>query len=130
MQNLHLSESAHGLTAKHPGLTPSRPSGLGSTSKIGRFGYSPLPIRCFDIHTFELYHLKNNGTKVYLRNMGSGANFVNFLKPFRFDISNARSSFCPILLQSVIIEHTIILSVNTILLVAVECRIYVAQISR
>ena len=44
MQNLHLSESAHGLTAKHPGLTPSRPSGLGSISKIDRFGYSPLPI--------------------------------------------------------------------------------------
>ena len=30
----------------------------------------------FDIHTFELYHLKNNGTKVYLRNMGSGANWL------------------------------------------------------
>ena len=59
MQNLHLSESAHGLTAKHPGLTPSRPSGLGSTSKIGRFGYSPFPIRCFEHFCIFIYLIFN-----------------------------------------------------------------------
>ena len=59
MQNLHLSESAHGLTAKHPGLTPSRPSELGSTSKIGRFGYSPLPIRCFEHFCIFIYLIFN-----------------------------------------------------------------------
>lgn len=37
--------------------------------------YQPINLH-FDIHTFELYHLKNNGTKVYLRNMGSGANWL------------------------------------------------------
>lgn len=37
--------------------------------------YQPINLH-FDIHTFELYHLKNNGTKVYLRNMESGANWL------------------------------------------------------
>ena len=37
--------------------------------------YQPINL-CFDIHTFELYHLKENGTKVYLRSMGSGANWL------------------------------------------------------
>ena len=37
--------------------------------------YQPINL-CFDIHTFELYHLKDNGTKVYLRSMGSGANWL------------------------------------------------------
>lgn len=37
--------------------------------------YKPINL-CFDIHTFELYHLKENGTKVYLRSMGSGANWL------------------------------------------------------
>lgn len=37
--------------------------------------YQPINLH-FDIHTFELYHLKNDGTKVYLRNMGSGANWL------------------------------------------------------
>lgn len=37
--------------------------------------YQPINFH-FDIHTFELYHLKQNGTKVYLRNMGSGANWL------------------------------------------------------
>ena len=36
--------------------------------------YQPINL-CFDIHTFELYHLKDN-TKVYLRSMGSGANWL------------------------------------------------------
>lgn len=37
--------------------------------------YQPINLH-FDIHTFELYHLKENGTKVYLRSMGSGANWL------------------------------------------------------
>ena len=37
--------------------------------------YKPINLH-FDIHSFELYHLKNNGTKVYLRSMGSGANWL------------------------------------------------------
>ena len=37
--------------------------------------YQPINL-CFDIHTFELYHLKDNNTKVYLRSMGSGANWL------------------------------------------------------
>lgn len=36
--------------------------------------YQPINL-CFDIHTFELYHLKDN-TRVYLRSMGSGANWL------------------------------------------------------
>ena len=37
--------------------------------------YQPINL-CYDIHTFELYHLKDNNTKVYLRSMGSGANWL------------------------------------------------------
>ena len=37
--------------------------------------YQPINL-CFDIHTFELYHLKDKNTKVYLRSMGSGANWL------------------------------------------------------
>ena len=37
--------------------------------------YKPINLR-FDIHTFELYHLKSDNTKVYLRSMGSGANWL------------------------------------------------------
>ena len=37
--------------------------------------YQPINLH-FDIHTFELYHLKSNGMKVYLRSMGSGANWL------------------------------------------------------
>jgi len=38
--------------------------------------YTPINLH-FDIHTFELYHLKDdNHTKVYLRSMGSGANWL------------------------------------------------------
>lgn len=37
--------------------------------------YQPVNLH-FNIHTFELYHLKQNGTKVYLRSMGSGANWL------------------------------------------------------
>ena len=37
--------------------------------------YQPINL-CFDIHTFELYHLKDNNTRVYLRSIGSGANWL------------------------------------------------------
>lgn len=37
--------------------------------------YKPINLH-FDIHTFELYHLKDNNAKVYLRSMGSGANWL------------------------------------------------------
>ena len=37
--------------------------------------FKPIQLH-FDIHTFELYHQKNNGGKVYLRSMGSGANWL------------------------------------------------------
>lgn len=37
--------------------------------------YKPINLH-FDIHTFELYHLKDERTKVYLRSMGSGANWL------------------------------------------------------
>lgn len=51
-----------------------------SMNEIGRkldFEASYQPINLyFDIHTFELYHLKDNQTKVYLRSMGSGANWM------------------------------------------------------
>lgn len=51
-----------------------------SMNEIGRkldFEASYQPINLyFDIHTFELYHLKDNQTKVYLRSMGSGANWL------------------------------------------------------
>ena len=49
-------------------------------NEIGRnldfeVSYKPINLH-FDIHTFELYHLKNDKTKVYLRSMGSGANWL------------------------------------------------------
>ena len=51
-----------------------------SMNEIGRkldFEASYQPINLyFDIHTFELYHLKDNQTKIYLRSMGSGANWL------------------------------------------------------
>ena len=37
--------------------------------------YKPINLH-FDIHNFELYHLKGDQTKVYLRSMGSGANWL------------------------------------------------------
>ena len=59
MQNLHLSESAHGMTAKHPGLTPSRPSGAWVDLKNGPVRLFPLPIRCFEpflhVYLFNFY---------------------------------------------------------------------------
>ena len=59
MQNLHLSESAHGMTAKHPGLTPSRPSGARVDLKNGPVRLFPLPIRYFEpflpVYLFNFY---------------------------------------------------------------------------
>lgn len=37
--------------------------------------YKPINLH-FDIHTFDLYHLRQDKTKVYLRSMGSGANWL------------------------------------------------------
>lgn len=59
--------------------------------------YKPINLN-FDIHTFELYHLKDNRTKVYLRSMGSGANwlyshiclFLSILKYFASLKDNAK----------------------------------------
>lgn len=39
------------------------------------FEYKPINLH-FDIDTFELYHLKDGNKKVYLRSMGSGANWL------------------------------------------------------
>lgn len=64
--------------------------------------YQPINLH-FDIHTFELYHLKNNGTKVYLRNMGSGANWLYshvclFLGILEFFVSLGEKSTIPTIL--------------------------------
>ena len=59
MQNLHLSESAHGLAAKHPGLTPFRPSGARVELKNGPVRLFPLPIRCFELF-LHIYLLSFN----------------------------------------------------------------------
>ena len=37
--------------------------------------YKPINLH-FDINSFELYHKKQDGSKVYLRSMGSGANWL------------------------------------------------------
>ena len=49
-----------------------------SMNEIGErldFEYKPINLH-FDIDTFELYHLKDGNKKVYLRSMGSGANWL------------------------------------------------------
>ena len=49
-----------------------------SMNEIGSrldFEYKPINLH-FDINTFELYHLKEGNKKVYLRSMGSGANWL------------------------------------------------------
>ena len=65
MQNLHLSESAHGLTAKHPGLTPSRPSEARVDLKNGPVWLFPLPIRCFEIFRLFIYLIFNLYIYIY-----------------------------------------------------------------
>ena len=66
MQNLHLSESAHGLTAKHPGLTPSRPSGAWVDLKNGPVRLFPLPIRCFELFHIFIYLIFNLYIYIYI----------------------------------------------------------------
>jgi hypothetical protein len=51
-----------------------------SMNEIGRNldfekSYQPINLH-FDIKTFELYHKKSDGSKIYLRSMGSGANWL------------------------------------------------------
>lgn len=49
-----------------------------SMNEIGNkldFEYKPINLH-FDIRTFELYHYKDGDKKVYLRSMGSGANWL------------------------------------------------------
>lgn len=63
--------------------------------------FKPIQLH-FDIHTFELYHQKDNGGKVYLRSMGSGANWLYshiclFLALLRY-FAALRSSTVPTIL--------------------------------
>lgn len=63
--------------------------------------FKPIQLH-FDIHTFELYHQKENGGKVYLRSMGSGANWLYshiclFLALLRY-FAALRSSTVPTIL--------------------------------
>lgn len=64
--------------------------------------YQPVNLH-FNIHTFELYHLKQNGTKVYLRSMGSGANWLYshiclFFALLKYFVSLGEKSTVPTLL--------------------------------
>lgn len=66
------------------------------------FEYKPINLR-FDINTFELYHLKEGNKKVYLRSMGSGANWLYshvclFLSLLRFFSSLGDKSLVPTIL--------------------------------
>lgn len=63
--------------------------------------FKPIQLH-FNIHTFELYHQKENGGKVYLRSMGSGANWLYshiclFLALLRY-FAALRSSTVPTIL--------------------------------
>ncbi len=76
-----------------------------SMNEIGNkldFEYKPINLH-FDIKTFELYHLKEGNKKVYLRSMGSGANWLYshvclFLSFIRFFSSLGDKSFVPTIL--------------------------------
>ena len=66
------------------------------------FEYKPINLH-FDIKTFELYHLKEGNKKVYLRSMGSGANWLYshvclFLSLLRFFSSLGDKSLVPTIL--------------------------------
>lgn len=66
------------------------------------FEYRPINLH-FDIKTFELYHLKEGNKKVYLRSMGSGANWLYshiclFLSLLRFFSSLGDKSLVPTIL--------------------------------
>lgn len=76
-----------------------------SMNEIGNkldFEYKPINLH-FDINTFELYHLKEGNKKVYLRSMGSGANWLYshvclFLSLLRFFSSLGDKSLVPTIL--------------------------------
>ena len=64
--------------------------------------YSPINLH-FDINTFELYHLRQDKSKVYLRAMGSGANWLYshiclFLAIHKFFISLGDKALVPTVL--------------------------------
>lgn len=76
-----------------------------SMNEIGNkldFEYKPINLH-FDINTFELYHLKQGNKKVYLRSMGSGANWLYshvclFLSILRYFASLGEKSLVPSIL--------------------------------
>lgn len=76
-----------------------------SMNEIGNrldFEYKPINLH-FDIKTFELYHLKEGNKKVYLRSMGSGANWLYshvclFLSLLRYFSSLGDRSLVPTIL--------------------------------
>lgn len=76
-----------------------------SMNEIGSkldFEYKPINLH-FDINTFELYHLKKGNNKVYLRSMGSGANWLYshvclFLSLLRYFASLGEKSLVPSIL--------------------------------
>ena len=76
-----------------------------SMNEIGSkldFEYKPINLH-FDVKTFELYHLKDENNKVYLRSMGSGANWLYshvclFLSFLRFFSSLGDKSLVPTIL--------------------------------
>ena len=76
-----------------------------SMNEIGNnldFEYKPINLH-FDINTFELYHLKEGNKKVYLRSMGSGANWLYshiclFLSLLKYFSSLGNKSLVPTIL--------------------------------
>lgn len=76
-----------------------------SMNEIGNnldFEYKPINLH-FDISTFELYHLKEGKKKVYLRSMGSGANWLYshiclFLSLLKYFSSLGNKSLVPTIL--------------------------------
>ena len=76
-----------------------------SMNEIGNkldFEYKPINLH-FDINSFELYHLKEGNKKVYLRSMGSGANWLDshvclFLSLLRYFTSLGEKSLVPSIL--------------------------------
>ena len=80
MQNMHLSESAHGLTAKHPRLTPSRPSMARVDLKNEPVRLFPLPIRCFELFRIFIYLIFNLYIYQYIYFSAQPISLNSFLK--------------------------------------------------
>ena len=64
--------------------------------------YRPINLH-FDIQTFELFHLKEDGHRVYLRSMGSGANWLYshiclFMALLKFIVSRGDKACIPTIL--------------------------------